>query len=53
MKQTTPKDLAKKRAEEQLLVSEMIALYCPSQPSGGQTDRRSGSIRLRPTRGCR
>ena len=28
MKQTTPKDLAKKRAEEQLLVSEMIALYC-------------------------
>ena len=31
MKQTTPKDLAKKRAEEQLLVSEMIALYCRRQ----------------------
>lgn len=33
MKQTTPKDLAKKRAEEQLLVSEMIALYCRRQHS--------------------
>ena len=31
MKQNTPKDLAKKRAEEQLLVSEMIALYCRRQ----------------------
>ncbi len=31
MKQTTLKDLAKKRAEEQLLVSEMIALYCRRQ----------------------
>ena len=31
MKQTTPKDLVKKRAEEQLLVSEMIALYCRRQ----------------------
>ena len=31
MKQTTPKDLVKKRAEEQLLVSEMIALYCCRQ----------------------
>lgn len=33
MKQTTPKDLANKRAEEQLLVSEMIALYCRRQHS--------------------
>ena len=31
MKQTTPKDLVKKRADEELLVSEMIALYCCRQ----------------------
>ncbi|MEE0285351.1 hypothetical protein CHR60_06585 [Faecalibacterium prausnitzii] len=31
MKQTIPKDLVKKRADEQLLVSEMIALYCRRQ----------------------
>ena len=29
--QDTPKDLDKKRAEEKLLVSEMIALYCRRQ----------------------
>ena len=28
MSKTTPKDLAKKRNDEKLLVSEMIALYC-------------------------
>ena len=37
MSKTTPKDLAKKRNDEKLLVSEMIALYCreqASQPEG-------------------
>ena len=29
--QDTPKDLDKKRADEKLLVSEMIALYCRRQ----------------------
>ena len=31
MSKTTPKDLAKKRNDEKLLVSEMIALYCRKQ----------------------
>ena len=31
MSKTTPKDLAKKRNDEKLLVSEMIALYCRRQ----------------------
>lgn len=49
MKQTTPKDLAKKRAEEQLLVSEMIALYCRRQhrtPKGLALPGMSGASRL-------
>ena len=32
MSKTTPKDLAKKRNDEKLLVSEMIALYCRTGP---------------------
>ena len=28
MSKTTPEDLAKKRSDEKMLVSEMIALYC-------------------------
>lgn len=31
MSKTTPKDLAKKRNDEKLLISEMIALYCRKQ----------------------
>ena len=31
MSKTTPKDLAKKRNDEKLLVSEMNALYCRKQ----------------------
>ena len=31
MSKTTPKDLAKKRSDEKMLVSEMIALYCRKQ----------------------
>lgn len=31
MSKPTPKDLAKKRNDEKLLVSEMIALYCRKQ----------------------
>ena len=31
MSKNTPKDLVKKREEEKLLVSEMIALYCRRQ----------------------
>ena len=31
MSKTTPKDLAKKRNDEKLLISEMIALYCRRQ----------------------
>ena len=31
MSKTTPEDLAKKRSDEKMLVSEMIALYCRKQ----------------------
>lgn len=31
MAKNTPKDLVKKREDEKLLVSEMIALYCRKQ----------------------
>ena len=31
MSKTTPEDLAKKRSDEKILVSEMIALYCRKQ----------------------
>lgn len=31
MSKTTPEDLEKKRSDEKMLVSEMIALYCRKQ----------------------
>ena len=33
--QDTPKNLDQKRADEKMLVSEMIALYCRRQPGPG------------------
>ena len=38
--QDTPKDLDKKRADEKLLVSEMIALYCRRQHNNGRCTGR-------------
>ena len=48
--QDTPKDLDKKRTDEKLLVSEMIALYCrgstkhPKEPCA----RSAGSCTIMP-----
>ena len=46
----TPKNLDKKRADEKLLVSEMIALYCRKQhktPKGQPVPGLSGTAGLR------
>ena len=47
--QETPKSLDKKRADEKLLVSEMIALYCRKQHKTpkGQLCGLSGTAGLR------
>ena len=48
--QDTPKDLDKKRADEKLLVSEMIALYCRRQHKTpkGTLCRNAGSCTIMP-----
>ena len=42
MSKTTPEDLAKKRSDEKMLVSEMIALYCRKQQSHPQRQSLPG-----------
>ena len=48
--QDTPKDLDKKRADEKLLVSEMIALYCRRQQKHPKElcARNAGSCTIMP-----